>query len=138
MVYDIGALLKMINDHLKANADAALKAHNLTLSQSRVLNFISSQGNQTTQKEIEDYLGVAHPTVVGIISRLEKNGFLFCYLDPGNKRSKIVCATEKAIRLGDVLSAGMKETEKRLTANLSPDEIKELHRMLEILYTNIC
>lgn len=138
MTYDIGVLLKMINDHLKANADASLKGHDLTLSQSRVLNFISSQGNRATQKDIEDYLGVAHPTVVGIISRLEKNGFLSCYFDPDNKRNKIVCATEKAIRLEGILREEMKRTEERLTANLSPKEVNELHRMLEILYSNIC
>lgn len=138
MVYDIGRLLKMINDHLRANVDASLKEHHLTFSQLKVLNFVSSQENQTTQKEIEDYLGVAHPTVVGIISRLEKNGFLFCYLDPGNKRTKIVRATKKTILLDNMLSEKMRETDERLIANLSPDEIKELHRMLEIVYTNIC
>lgn len=137
MNYNIGMLLKMINDRLKTLADASLKENNLTLSQTRVLDFVHLQGDQTTQKEIEDYLGVAHPTVVGILSRLEKNGFLSCYLDPNNKRKKIVCNTEKATNLSTFMLKEMKQTEERLTANLSLAEVNELRRMLQIIYTNI-
>ena len=67
---DIGYLIKNINDKLKVKADADLKHSKLTLAQSRVLAFLDSQGGQATQKEIEVYLEVSHPTVVGIISEI--------------------------------------------------------------------
>ncbi|MGN0156732.1 MAG: MarR family winged helix-turn-helix transcriptional regulator [Lachnospiraceae bacterium] len=137
MTHDVGMLIKLINDRLKASADADLKERNLTLSQVRVLGFIHSCNGQTTQKDIEDFLGVAHPTVVGIISRLEKNGFLTCYFAPDNKRCKIVCNTKKATALSNFMSDQMKHTEEMLTKNLSTTEVHELCRMLEIIYHNI-
>ena len=78
---DIGYLIKNINDKLKVKADADLKHSNLTLAQSRVLAFLDRRGGQATQKEIEVYLEVSHPTVVGIISRMKQNGHLRCWVD---------------------------------------------------------
>ena len=98
---DIGYLIKNINDKLKVKADADLKNSNLTLAQSRVLAFLDSRGGQATQKEIEVYLEVSHPTVVGIISRMEQNGHLRCRVDETDKRNKIVALTEQAKALGE-------------------------------------
>lgn len=61
----IGYLVKMIDDKMKVKADADLTHYDLTLSQCRVLTFLQSQEGQATQKEIEDFLEVSHPTVVG-------------------------------------------------------------------------
>ena len=75
---DVGYLIKSINDKLKVRADAELKKYHLTMSQSRVLIYLRSRGGQATQKEIETFLDVAHPTVVGLVSRMEQNGYVTC------------------------------------------------------------
>lgn len=137
MTYDIGKLLKLINDRLKTSFDASFKEKGLTLSQTRVLEFIYMQGNQTTQKEIEEYLEVSHPTVTGIISRLEKNGFLSCYFDLNDRRNKIVCNTEKARALTVFMMEEKNRMEQIMTEGLSKEEVGELFRMLQIIYGNI-
>lgn len=134
---DIGRLIKMIHDRLKTRMDAMLKENDLTLSQMRVLEFVHRQKDQTTQKEIEDYLGVAHPTVVGIVSRLEKNGFLRCYRHPDNKRNKIVCSTEKASSLSSFLSENKKQIDMQIKTGLSDHEVSELYRILQIILHNV-
>lgn len=96
--FQIGCLLKMITDKIKMRADADLAQQGLTLTQSRVLGYLNRNGGQATQKEIEGFLQVSHPTVAGIISRMEQNGFVRCWLDPADKRSKIVGQTERAAR----------------------------------------
>ena len=94
--FQIGCLLKMITDKIKMRADADLAQQGLTLTQSRVLGYLDRSGGQATQKEIEGFLQVSHPTVAGIINRMEQNGFVRCRLDPADKRSKIVSQTERA------------------------------------------
>lgn len=134
---NIGPLIKRLNDKLKASADASLKEHDLTFSQTLVLKFLRSQGGQTTQKEIEEHMQIAHPTVVGIISRLEKNGFIVCFMDGKNRRNKIVHETDKARNLNSIMDTGIREMEQKLTNGLSDSELAELQRMLTILYKNI-
>ena len=134
---DIGYLIKNINDKLKVKADADLKHSNLTLAQSRVLAFLDSRGGQATQKEIEVYLEVSHPTVVGIISRMEQNGHLKCWVDETDKRNKIVALTEQAKALGKEMEQQILSNEKKLLASLSEDDIKKLKQMLLTMYNNL-
>lgn len=134
---DIGYLIKNINDKLKVKADADLKHNNLTLAQSRVLTFLDSKGGQTTQKEIEVFLEVSHPTVVGIISRMEQNGHLRCWVDEKDKRNKIVALTEQAKALGDEMKQKIFANEQRLLASLSREDIEKLKQMLLTIYNNL-
>lgn len=135
--YPIGYLIKLINDRLKAKADADLKSEHLTLSQSRVLAFLQHKDGQTTQKEIENYLEVSHPTVVGLISRMEQNGFVACCLDPSDHRNKIVKLTRKAEKTGKNMEMLIGQHEEMLLKSMTKEERKELQRLLEIVNNNI-
>ena len=95
----VGYMLKLVNDKLRTKADANLLEHDLTLSQSRILRFLGQKGGSATQKEIEDHLGVSHPTVVGLIARLKDKGFVECSMDEKDRRNRIITITEKAISL---------------------------------------
>ena len=96
MKNDVGYLIKRINDKLAVRADAELKQYHLTMSQGRVFQYLSSRGGQATQKEIETFLGVAHPTVVGLVSRMEQSGYVTCWPceDGRNKNVKLTVQAE--------------------------------------------
>lgn len=133
----VGYLMKQITDKMKASADADLKEKKLTLSQIRVLEYISGKGGAVTQKSIEEYLGVSHPTVVGIVSRMEKNGYLVCYLDKDDKRNKIVKFTEKAALMAKEMGGQIASQDEKLLRGLTEEEIESLYRMLHIICKNV-
>lgn len=130
----ISYLLKLITDKIRTCADAHLKSCGLTLTQSRVLAFVHSRGDEATQKEIEDFLEVAHPTVVGIVSRMEKSGFVSCSYE---RVSKIVRLTPKAEIIGEDMDRTISAQNEQLFANLCEAELAELERMLQIIYKNL-
>lgn len=134
---DVAYLIKSINDKLKVKADADLKRYHLTFTQSRVFAFLSSKGGQATQKEIEIFLEVAHPTVVGIVSRMEQNGYVTAWLDDKDKRNKIVKLTKQAEEIGIDMEQNMLENEKMLLAPLSAEESERLKEMLTAIYNNL-
>ncbi|MGN1014163.1 MAG: MarR family winged helix-turn-helix transcriptional regulator [Butyricicoccus sp.] len=134
---DVGYLIKNINDKLKVKADAELKRYNLTLTQSRVFAFLSSRGGKATQKEIEVFLEVSHPTVVGIVSRMEHNGHVVTWMDKADKRNKIVQLTDEARATGIDMEQNVLENEKKMLASLSEEDIEHLKRMLMVIYTNL-
>lgn len=134
---DIGYLIKNINDKLKVNADADLKHFNLTLAQSRVLAFLNSKGGCATQKEIEVFLEVSHPTVVGIVSRMEQNGHVITWIDEADKRNKIVKLTEQAEILGKDMEQNIQNNERKMLTTLTSTEIEQLRRMLNVIYNNL-
>ena len=129
MKNDVGYLIKRINDKLAARADAELKQFNLTMSQCRVFLYLSSRGGQATQNEIETFLDVAHPTVVGLVSRMEQNGYVICWpCEDG--RNKYVKLTPQAEAIDKDMQRNQLENEEMLLAPLSPEDRERLRDLL--------
>lgn len=137
MKQPIGYLLKQITDKMKVSADASFKEKDLTFAQARVLEYVISKGGNTTQKSIEDYLEVSHPTVVGIVSRMEKSGYLVCHVDKEDKRNKIVETTERAVCVSQELETGKATQEEKLLKGLTKEEIETLYRILCVIRKNV-
>lgn len=134
---DIGHLFKAINEKMRTRFDNQLKDNNLTFSQCQVLFFISCNGGEVTQKQIESFLDVSHPTVVGLIARLEKNGYISCHTDESNKRNKIVCQTEKAAGFSGEMFRSRLEGEEKMLNGLSKSDRAQLRLYLETIYNNM-
>lgn len=134
---DVGYLIKNINDKLKVKADADLKRYNLTFTQSRVFAFLQDNGGQTTQKEIELFLEVSHPTVVGIVSRMEQNGHVTTWIDSNDKRNKNVKLTKQAEEIGIDMEQNMLANEKMLLAPLTEEDAEKLKEMLLLIANNL-
>lgn len=129
---DVGYLIKSINDKLKVRADAELKQYHLTISQSRVLVYLRSRGGQATQKEIETFLDVAHPTIVGLVSRMEQNGYVTCWpCEDG--RNKYVKLTPQAEAIDKDMRENMQANEQMLLAPLSSEDRERLRDLLLIV-----
>lgn len=137
MLKGIGYLIKMINDKVKVKADADLSTYELTLSQSRVLTFLKSKDGQATQKEIEEFLEVSHPTVVGIVSRMEQRGYVTTWLDTKQQRSKMVRLTAKAQTIGEELVRMVQEQENTMLQGLTQEQVSERAKMLRVIYGNL-
>lgn len=136
MNHHIGYLIKSINDKLKIKADEDLKSHNLTLSQSRIVLLLSKKHGGATQKDIEDELGVSHPTVVGLVSRMEQNGIVYTFFD-NKSRSKIVKLTEQAIPLSKDMEETISKNDNEMLNGLSYSEIEQIEKSLKIILKNL-
>ena len=134
---DVGYLLKIITDKLKVKSDITLKKYDLTFVQSKVIAFLVEKNNKASQKEIENFLEVAHSTVVGIISRMVQKGFLIVYVDETDKRNNIICLTDKAILLWQALKKEIKESENRMLKDFSKQQKFDLINNLIQIYENL-
>lgn len=137
MTPHIGHLIKLIHDKIRVRADADLRAHDLTLAQIRVLKFLDTCDGVATQKEIEAFLGVSHPTVAGIVARMERSGYLCTETDEMDRRNKLVRMTEKARQYGTQMAKAVDEQEAQILAPLTPEQIEALTSMLIMIYENL-
>lgn len=134
---EIFMLLRKIDFRMKNAADANLKKHNLTYSQMNVLFFVRKSGGTVSQKEIEDYLKVSHPTVVGLVQRLETAGYISCVRDETDKRNKLVSTTEKFEQLVKELEKRRSISNEAALEGFSEDDLDILTGYLNRLYENI-
>lgn len=135
---DIGMLLKQINDNLGKRANNELRKSNLTISQIRYLGFMYESGRERTPfKLLEKEFDVAQPTVAGIMRRLEKKGLVSTLSNAEDSRAKDASLTPAGKRIFENGKKHKKEMESLLTAGFSPQECKELRRMLIILRDSV-
>lgn len=132
-----GYLLKSVTERLKKDTDYMLSKKGLTFSQSRLMFFLSQNGGSATQKEIEVFMDVSHPTVVGLVNRMEQNGFISCHIDPLDRRNKIVSLTEKAKEAGNSMLDSMKLQEQAMFRGFSDEDRQRFDDYLFRIYTNL-
>ena len=132
-----GFLLKLVTDRLRTLADANLKAQNLTLVQSRIIGYLSFRNGRATQKELERFLEVAHPTVVGIVSRMEQNGYVECRTDRLDRRNKVVSLTEKSRAAAENLLAMFCRQDEQMFQGFTEEEQERFDDYLFRIYQNL-
>lgn len=134
---NIGFLIKVISDRMKALGDNNLREHELTFSQMQVLGVVDRNGGTIAQKEIERILDVSHPTIVGLVNRLQDKGFVICETDETDRRSKIVSLSDKAMSLGRTMREKRDAAESGMLEGLNDEEIEQLDTLLRKVYRNV-
>ena len=90
-----------------------------------------------TQKEIEQYFQVSHPTVVGIVQRLEHKGFVRTEMDERDKRKKLIFLTEYEEKMYQQMKSSHVEMEHILTAGMTEEQIRRLSELLSLVLCNL-
>ena len=137
---DLGPLFRQINDGLKRLLDNRLQDMQLTSAQIHVLGYLRCRrdmGQVTTQKDLENHLKVSHPTVVGIIHRLEEKGFLYSEIDTADRRMKNLYLTEQENEVFDEMERRREVAEASMLAGFTPGEREEIYQLLNRIIRNL-
>ena len=138
MFDDIFPWVKIISDCVEKAANQHFKQLNLTLSQARILIYLRGRnGEKTSQKDIEDYFEVTHPTVIGILKRLESKGLITSGFDSEDKRVKNIYLTENEASIYNAMDDFKNTMEQKLMQGLTDVQIQELKALLKSVYENI-
>ncbi len=119
--YHVGKVIKRISILIEKNINKMLAEKDLSSTQGFVLLFLSKCKNQTsTIKEIEKEFDTAQSTVFGIVTRLEKKGFVTSFVD--ENRIKFVVITKDGLELSDYIEKSIKTCEKNVFSCLTSTE----------------
>lgn len=130
----IAVLIKTASIEFDKMANPILADYDLTASQCRVLKFLYMQQNQNARiVDIENECAITHPTVLGLLDSLEKKGFIFKIVNPGDARSKLISLTPKAQGLQTELESVVAKIDHTWVEHLSEQERKELQKLLQKL-----
>lgn len=126
-----GKLLKQISDEMRKNANNAMRAQNMTLTQmDALLDLYEAPDLQLSLKELEQRLHVAQSTAAGIVSRLEQKGLVLGLNDPTDKRVKLVQITPEGLQCVRTSRKFVEEGEDRLLSGLTETECDIFYTLL--------
>lgn len=118
---------------------SALADMNLTAAQGHIMGYITHRDSPPCARDIEQAFQLSHPTVSGLLSRLEKKGFLEFREDPADRRCKRIYVLPKGLELEETMHRTIRENEEKLVQDFSPEEqeifadllVRAIHNMGE-------
>ena len=110
----------------------------LTASQGRLLAFVFHRRDKPTYaKDVETALRLSHPTVSGLLSRLEQKDFIALEPDPRDRRSKRIRVLEKGRACQEMMHRQITENEERIVRGFTPEEREQFRKLLQRAIENI-
>ena len=108
----------------------ALAEMELTAAQGPILGYIAHRKTPPCARDIEEEFHLSHPTVSGLLSRLEKKGFLEFYPDEEDRRCKRLRLREKGQQCIEIMHQTIQENERVLVQGFSEDEQELFYQFL--------
>ena len=92
---------------------------------------------EASQKEIQNFMRISHPTVVNILRLMKEKGFIETSTSHEDKRMKIVRLTGKEDKFVKDVISEREEMEKQLVKGLTQKDQENLRWYLKKMYENL-
>ena len=135
----IGAMIKILSETIGQRANRDCEEFNLTMQQMKILHFLKTREGieESSQKDIQDFMHISHPTTVNILRLMKEKGFIETSTSEKDKRMKIVRLTGQEESFVKEVIKGREQMEKQLVKGFSQKEQSDLKRYLKKMYENI-
>lgn len=115
----------------------ALAQMGLTAAQGHIMGFLSRSPQPPCPHDIEEAFQLSHPTVSGLLRRLEKKEFVALRPDPGDKRCKRIYILPRGEACNQHMHETMDSIESRIIQGFTPEEQALFTMFLDRAITNM-
>jgi len=106
-----------------------LQALDLTSAQGQIIGYLTHAKEPPCARDREESFRLSHPTVSGLLSRMEAKGFIEIRPDPEDRRIKRIVLLEKGMACSRQIERCIRENNQRMIRGFSEEE-EELFRSL--------
>ena len=117
--------------------DHALETMELTAAQGHIMAYLCHAKTPPCPRDLEAEFHLTHPTVSGLLSRLEQKGFLELRTDPDDRRVKRIYVLEKGRKCHEIMHQTIQENERRMTEGFTEKERELFSDLLQRAIRNM-
>lgn len=129
--------IKMLNTAIERIMNREMSDLGLTYTQTTIIAYlIENSESDVCQKDIEYNLGLTHPTVSSILSRMESNGWITTDIMPSDHRYKKIMLTDKARNLSGEINPKYQKVKEKLFEGVSPAQRKLINVTIKMILKN--
>ncbi len=115
----------------------SLEEMDLTSAQGHVMAFLSHAKTPPCPRDLEEAFQLSHPTVSGLLSRLEKKGFIAMCPDESDRRCKRIHVLPKGMECHDKMHETINSIENRVVEGFTPEEQAQFSELLDRAIANL-
>jgi len=134
--HGIGSWIVSTAHAFRRALECELSQQGVTFRQWEVMAWLNCDGEQP-QNELAEKLGLEAQTLAGIISRMERDGWLTRQSCNEDRRRKLITATPKAQEIWNEMHACCEKIKQQAMQGLADNELQLLESMCERIRTNL-
>ena len=123
-------LIQVFDQELRKNFD-------ITFSQWKIIITLVNNSDGLTQREIADKLGLEGPTLIPIIDKLEKDGFVIRKVGKNDRRNNQIFLTEKTNNALELMIKSAIKIRNKSLHSITEENISITKNTLEKILMNI-
>ena len=132
-----GPRLRILHSCTDQAITGALEQMDLTASQGHIMGYLAHRDTPPCSRDIEDHFQLSHPTVSGLLARLEKKGFIQFQPDEVDRRCKRIYILPKGRECIDTMRRTIDEHEQRMVQGFTPEEREQFLNLLKRAIENM-
>ena len=117
-----GHMIRVLHRGISQAVTGAMAQMELTSAQGRIMGFLAMCKSPPCAKDIEEKFHLSHPTVFGLLARLEKKDFIEFRPDEQDRRCKRIYMLPKGADCNEQIYHAIEENERRIVADFSEEE----------------
>jgi MarR family transcriptional regulator for hemolysin len=114
-----------------------LAPHGITYRQVQVICWLKTAGEELSQTELASKMLVEPPTLVGILDRMERDGWISRQSCPSDRRKNLIRVNPAAEPVWDTIMSYAARVRARATDGLSDDQLETLMGFLKHVHSNL-
>ncbi len=130
MPYHFGHYVRILHWCTDQKMTTALTQVDLTASQGQILGYIAHRKSPPCSRDIEEQFHMSHPTVSGLLSRLEKKAFIEFFPDESDRRCKRIRLLPKGQEFTENIHRTIGETEAQMVQDFTDEEKEQFFALL--------
>ena len=132
----LGVWITFAADAYRKALTEELAPHGFTFRQCQVLGYLAYDGPQA-QNVLAEKMRVEPPTLVGILDRMERDGWISREACTEDRRKKLIHPTELARPVWDTILQCGRRVRARASQGLSSEQLELLRELLHIVQENL-
>ena len=132
-----GHFLRILHWQFDQALSRALAQMDLTAAQGQIIGFLTHRKEPPCSRDVEEAFHLSHPTVSGLLARLEKKGFIEFRPDPADRRCKRIYILPKGSACHETMHRIIAENEEKVVAGFSEEEKEQFAALLQRAISNM-
>lgn len=137
MAVHFGHRIRLLHWRTDQSVTNALAQMELTSAQGHIMGFLDHRETPACPKDIENAFHLSHPTVSGLLSRLEKKEFIELRSDEQDRRVKRIYILEKGHQFNQRIHEVIRQNEEKLVEGFSEEERQQFAALLDRAIANM-
>ena len=132
-----GHLLRILHWCTDQSMTSALEKMELTAAQGHIMGFLAHCHEPPCPRDVEEAFHLSHPTVSGLLQRLEKKEFIQLRCDDHDRRCKRIHVLPKGRQCHELMHDAIRSNEERMVQGFSKEEKVLFFQLLDRAIVNM-